>query len=183
MTGSDGRARHPRFPRGLRLLDHPALVARIVACEVLVLSAGSAAISGEQGSDRRASASVSVGATVIPSARLELGRHERLLTLKPEDVTRGYVEVVPAMSLVVRTNGATGYFLDFQIASDMIWGADIFGLTRDAFVGCQRGRVLQPTKGPAREELELGFRFHLSENAAPGVYPWPVSVTVTAITR
>ena len=179
MTGWKRRDRHPRMRGGFRLLERSPMVTPIVACAVLVVSAGAAPISSQHGSAESASASVIVGATVVPFARLEMQRQKHSLTLKPEDVTRGHAEVVAAMDLVVSTNSPNGYVLNFQITSDVIWGAEILGMAREVFVGSEPVRVRQSTNGAVREKLELGFRFHLSGKAVPGVHSWPVAVTVT----
>ncbi|MBZ5637264.1 MAG: hypothetical protein LAO51_00755 [Acidobacteriia bacterium] len=133
-------------------------------------------VGGKPGGD---SAAVAVGARVVSSARLETVRSVRALTLTPEDVGRGYVEIEHATSVVVKTNSPTGYFLEVEIASEMIRGAQVLGLPGGAFVASDDGRVIRPTRGPLVERLDLGFRFELSQRAEPGVYPWPVSLTVS----
>jgi hypothetical protein len=143
-----------------------------------LLSWGTAA-SDHRGKASEASASVAVGARVLPTARLESLRSSPALTLTPEDVGRGFVEVEHATSVVVKTNSPTGYFLEFDIAGEMIRGMKVLGLPGEAFVAPADGRVIRPTRGPLVETLDLGFRFELSPSAEPGEYPWPVSLTVS----
>jgi hypothetical protein len=149
-----------------------------LAIVILALPTMSSPFAAERSGEAASSAAVVVGATVVPFVRVEALSEDPSFTLTASDVERGLAEVAGAISMSVRTNSPRGYYLDFEIVSDEIWGVEILGLPTRAFVVAPRGRVLMPTQGPMTESLDLGFRVHLSDRARPGAHPWPIAVSV-----
>src|SRR5262245_14541200 len=151
----------------------------LLAIAILALPPVDAPLAAERsGREAVASGALVVGATVAPSVRMVALREDPRLVLTASDVKNGQAEVAGALSMTVRTNSPRGYYLDFSIESDEIWGVEILGLPSQAFVVAPRGRVLMPSEGPTTESLDLGFRFLLSDHAKPGAGPWPIAVSV-----
>jgi len=127
------------------------------------------------------SCALSVSARVVPYVRLESVRQDAELEVTSAEIARGYVEVWPAARLSVRTNSVEGYFVNFELHGGVIRRAEVFGLAREASLEPGRGRVRRVPAEIPRDSLDLGFRFHLAPDTRPGVYPWPVSISLSAL--
>ena len=74
------------------------------------------------------SASITVGATVRPFARIESVQTRTSLRITAEDVARGWVEPAGTTRLTVRTSSPRGYRLDIRNENDAIWLTTVRGL-------------------------------------------------------
>ena len=160
-----------RLPRG---------VVRIV-CVVVVVCWAVGTCAAPSGGEAGVSATMTVGATVVAYAAVESVKHDGTLILTDDDVARGYVDLERGASLTVRTNSARGYWLGFELASEVVSGLTVSGLGEETFMRIPGASVFQPTHGFTRQTIELRIRFHVSPDATPGVYPWPLAFAVTPL--
>ena len=126
-----------------------------------------------------ASGSMSVNVTVQARALINIVSQPSSLEITQNDVRRGYVDVPAATRGTVRTNSPNGYLVGFETAQGPYKAIEVKGLGADAQIGAAGGWIPQAFTGLAPTTLELSYRFILAENAAPGSYAWPVSVSAT----
>lgn len=127
--------------------------------------------------------SIMVSATVLPWAKLYQEYQQPQLTVTPADVARGYVEASAASRFTVGTNNPAGYTLDFQPYAGFFRSVAIHGLGVSVEIGADGGSVMQrrAEAGVAPTRVELGYRFYLAEGVQPGMYGWPLLVSVRAL--
>lgn|SRR5271169_241942 len=125
------------------------------------------------------SASLSISVLVPARAVLSVESQPASLEITGADVARGYVEA-PATSLVqVRTNSPAGWLLEFQPLQGPYRSLEVTGLGSTAQVSAAGGWLAQPYSGKTIVTASLGYRFILSGDARPGLYPWPVALSAT----
>jgi len=165
-----------------------ALVPVLRLQDRLVSAALAAAISLATGCPTQAKAAgsmaqtITVTARVAPWVKLNLEYQQMQLTVTPDDVARGYVEVPAASRFTVTTNNRAGYTLSFQPNASIFRSVAINGMGVSVEFGAGGGTVIQSGAeiGVARTLLELGYRFYLAEGVQAGSYFWPLSVSVSA---
>ena len=169
--------------------DAAALTAGLRVQERLVSAALVAAISLATGCPTQAEAAgsitqtITVTARVVPWVKLNLEYQQLQLTVTPDDVARGYVEVSAASRFTVTTNNRAGYTLNFQPRAGIFRSVAINGPGMSMEFGAGGGTVIQSGAevGVARTLFELGYRFFLAEGVQAGNYSWPLSVSVSAL--
>jgi hypothetical protein len=127
------------------------------------------------------SAAMTVSVTVVANAKMEISYQATQLTITEADITRGYVEVPGASRFSVRTNSRTGYLMEFHPVANVFESVHVGGLGNAVQFGVDGGSIVQ--RGPLASNLthELSFRFNLRPEARPGLYPWPLQLSVRAI--
>jgi hypothetical protein len=125
------------------------------------------------------SASLSVSVVVPARAVLSVESQPASLEITEADVARGWVEA-PAASLVrVKANSPAGWLLEFQPLQGPYRALEVTGLGSTAQVSAAGGWLAQPYAGRMLVTASLGYRFFLSSDARPGLYPWPVALSAT----
>jgi len=125
------------------------------------------------------SASLSVSVVVPARALLSVESQPAGLEITEADVARGYVEAPGASLVQVRTNSPAGWLLEFQPLQGPYRALEVTGLGSTAQVSAAGGWLAQPYAGKTLVTASLGYRFFLSGDAQPGLYPWPVALTAT----
>ena len=125
------------------------------------------------------SASLSVSVVVPARALLSVESQPAGLEITDADVARGYVEAPGASLVHVRTNSPAGWLLEFQPLQGPYRALEVTGLGSTAQVSAAGGWLAQPYAGKTLVTASLGYRFFLSGDAQPGLYPWPVALTAT----
>jgi hypothetical protein len=175
-TGVNGQADAARLPL-LRLLTVFALA--------VTLAVGAVAESlpaGTTGSNK-ASAHVSIGATVLRHIGVRVLVAPRTLQISAADIVLGYVDVPQASTLEIRSNSPAGYLLAIYTEADFSRGTEVRGSGGVALLG-RSGGVLSfkaEGKGMRTTPVALSFRVLLSPQARPGVYPWPMQISVLPV--
>lgn len=123
------------------------------------------------------SASLSVSVVVPARAVLSVESQPAGLQVTEADVARGYVEAPGASLVRVRSNSPAGWLLEFQPLQGPYRALEVTGLGSPAQVSAAGGWLAQPYAGRTVVTASLGYRFFLSDDARPGVYPWPVGLT------
>jgi hypothetical protein len=122
------------------------------------------------------SASLSVSVVVPARAVLAVESQPTELRITEEDVARGWVAATGVSHVRIRTNAPAGWLLEVQPLSGPYRSLDVTGLGTTAQVSAAGGWIAQPYPGRTFVTAELGYRFYLSSEARPGLYPWPVSL-------
>jgi len=127
-----------------------------------------------------ARASVMVGAKILSVLRVRaVGQPERL-AVSATDVERGFVDVVNAR-LQVFSNQRGAVRLVASIAWPYARTVEITGLPQ-AIVARPLGEapLARGGEGPPDRGYEVRYRIHLARGTAPGLYPWPVFLSLDA---
>jgi hypothetical protein len=147
------------------------------AAPLLALALAAALVSALPARAGSVSASLAISVVVPPRAILSVESEPSSLRITEEDVVRGYVELPKASRVQVRTNTPSGWLAELQVREGPYRSIEVSGLGAPAQVNANGGWIAQPYPGTTRPvSLELGYRFLLSPDARPGVYPWPVAL-------
>lgn len=128
------------------------------------------------------SVGVTVNATILKHASLQVLAQPFSVEVTPLDIARGYVDV-PARARVVVKNNTAGYMLVFAGEGEFVRQVRVSGLGADVQMGAGGGVVTRSTPGRGMNStvLELGFRFELATDTQQGVYPWPIQMSVVPL--
>jgi hypothetical protein len=147
------------------------------------MEATSQEVAGMGTSAGRDSAKVEVSATVLPRTTLTVRSQPRMLVVTREDIRRGYVEVPAASRIEVVSNDPRGYLLVFENHAGpeaLFREVIIEGLGRQVQIGPSGGWIPR-TETLSPMAAELSYRFSLAEDARPGTYPWPLSLSTRTL--
>jgi hypothetical protein len=130
-----------------------------------------------------ADVAVSVSATVLKKATLQVLSQPSAVSITPADIARGYVDVSVPAHVAVKSNSPNGYLLEFASQGEFFRQIVVRGLANDVQLSAAGGAVMQPAapSGVTRAQLDLAFRFLLTDSAQPGTYSWPVQLTVSPV--
>ncbi len=129
---------------------------------------------------RTASASIGVRIVIPPVLRMRVLRQPTHIVVTERDAKSGYVELPDGMALEVVSNVRAGHAVMVHVTSPVVKAAEVFGLGAPVRAGVEAAMV-RFTRLPGaatRRLVTLGFRLQLAGNVAPGVYAWPVALTV-----
>jgi hypothetical protein len=118
-----------------------------------------------------------VSTTVLPRATLKVISQPQKLVVTKADISRGYVEVKSAVRLEVKNNSRAGYLLVFEGKGMQFKEVYVQGLGSDVRITQGGGWIPQPYI-PKISELDLSFKFILTEESKPGTYEWPLEISV-----
>ncbi|SRR6266581_631795 len=154
----------------------------LAAALVTLLALASLGRPGEAAADP-SSAQLTVTAFVPKQARLRVLAQPRAVVVTESDVARGYVEMPAASTVEIRSNSPNGYALVFDSQSDLVRQTQVTGLGAEARLGAGGGALTVPPAGgrPGTVTIDLGFRFVLNAIARPGVYAWPMRMSVVPL--
>lgn len=124
-----------------------------------------------------------VTATILKHASLQVLAQPASVMVTAADIARGYVDVLSPAQVVVKSNTGGGYMLMFESHGEFLRQTVVKGLGADVQLGPSGGGVTQRPagRGMSQTQLDIGYRFVLSESARQGVYAWPVRLSVTPI--
>lgn len=171
----EGYVQPRQVKQGIRLQQK--LVTAVLTA-ILALTAVPDADAGTAPASRSGSADLRVSATVLPFAALKVSNRAQTLQITEADVSRGYVDVSEGSSIEVRSNSRDGYYLSFECFEEAVKQVQVEGLGKPAVFGGGSG-IVPMAIDARRVSIELSYRFILSENVRPGVYPWPLTVAVS----
>jgi len=119
---------------------------------------------------------------VIPDTLyLNVLNQSRTLHVTPEDVARGYVEVVAGTNLEIVSTARSGFQLEFRFQVPGFRQAEVRGLREDVVVGAEGTSVTNRDGRGLRASYELNYRFTLPADLRAGVYPWPLQISASRI--
>lgn len=129
----------------------------------------------------QARAAMPVSVSVVASARLQSSHQATQLSISAADVARGHVEIPAASRFSVASNSHSGYRIEFHPLGDFFESVHVAGLGNVVRLGAEGGTIVQRGPLPSNLTHELGFRFSLRPGTLPGVYPWPLQLSVRAL--
>ncbi|MHB1123118.1 MAG: hypothetical protein ACYC0T_10410 [Ramlibacter sp.] len=128
-----------------------------------------------------AEARVMVAATVLKHARMNITEQPATLEITAADVARGYVEVAEAGQISVRSN-SPGFMLEFAVRGGLFRRISVGGLGQEVELDAAGGIAARPAAGPGvSTTMKPQYRFMLAASARPGIYAWPMRLSVTAL--
>lgn len=129
----------------------------------------------------QASAQLTVSVTVLPHVKLDVQNQAMELKISQADIKRGYIDIPAGSRFSIHTNSREGFILDFHVLADLFQSVQIRGLDTEVNFGIDGGAVTQRLSGQKSSHVELGYRFYLSSNMQPGLYPWPLMVSARVL--
>jgi hypothetical protein len=168
----EGYVRPHQVKQGIRLQQ------KLLTAVLMAVLAFASTPDAEAVSNRSGKAELKVAATVLPYADLKVLNRSQTLLITEADIARGYVDVFGGSSIEVRSNCQDGYYLSFECFESAVKQVRVDGLGKPAVFGAGSG-IVPMSVDARRAQIELSYRFILSENVHPGVYPWPLTVAVT----
>lgn len=121
---------------------------------------------------------LAVWAVGLPSGNFTMAYQAAVIRITEEDIARGTVEVSGGSRLVVATDSPEEYALRFSLRSDLFRGVRIDGIGSTVELTALGGTVVRRDPATGRREIALSYRFILASDAAPGLYPWPLELSV-----
>ncbi|MEC4676102.1 MAG: hypothetical protein VST72_04145 [Nitrospirota bacterium] len=161
---------------GLKLQNKLITAALVAVLSLAPWAKAYAATPGSAGGQN-----LSVTAAVEANSDLEVIYQSPEMVVTNMDVLRGHVDSPSASHLRVTNRGDTGYMLVFDGLGGPFREVMLNGMGRDVHISSNRGWVVQPYAGRGVYAFELSYRFILSENAQPGTYAWPLTISVSPI--
>jgi hypothetical protein len=149
----------------------------LTAVLVAILSLASMPDAEATAASKPASAQLKVSATVLPYTSLNVSNRALAVEITEADISRGYVDIRAASAVEVSTNTREGYYLSFECFDSTFRQVRVDGLGRSALIASGSGIVPMPNNGRV-VRMELSYRFILAEDAKPGSYPWPMTISV-----
>ena len=122
-------------------------------------------------------ASLLVNVTVVAVARLQVLEQPPMLTIAPEDIRRGYVDVIDATALAVRSNSLSGFVLTIHPLAEIFKAMRVRWEGHDVEFGSEGGSTVHRQPGPCTAAVRLSYRFLLRPELPPGDYPWPLALS------
>lgn len=125
---------------------------------------------------------VTVSATILKHASLQVLAQPSSIVVTPQDVARGYVDV-PAPARVAVKHNTPGYMLVFAGESEFVRQIRVSGLGADVQMGAGGGAIARntPVRGMDNTVIEMAFRFELAAGTQQGVYPWPIQMSAVPL--
>lgn len=123
-----------------------------------------------------ATTSVRVTATVVPFILQNVEGVPESVTITPDDVAAGQVDV-RGIRLVVKSNDPIGYVIAFRLRTADFQHVEVRGLEEQLRLGKGGGFAIRHLERIAFETYDLSYRITLPPNTAPGTYAFPVDVT------
>jgi hypothetical protein len=192
LAGALDRQRHTQKKLGEVLIDagyvQPDQVAHGLKLQSMLLTAAlTAALSLTQASPahaetmagRPAGAKVLVSAVVPAHASVKVLRQPGQLTVTDADVRRGFVEIGAESLIELKNNSLAGCLLVFESRGLPFKEAVVRGLGREVAIGPGGGMIFQAFRGTIT--ASLSYRFVLSDDAQPGAYDWPFSLSASPL--
>ncbi len=146
----------------------------IITLILIVIMAGEA-LAGDK------VAILNVQARVIPVVKQTILHSESSLSITQADIERGYIEVQKGMVLSVKTNAINGYVMEFFTSNNLFNKVAVSDGDNTYALAGSGGEVHMPYEGLNPVTKELSFRFYLSSDIKPGIYPWPVALMISAM--
>jgi len=125
---------------------------------------------------------VPVSVNVVASAKLQVAYQETNLIVTEKDVLRGYIDIPSAIRFSVLTNSQYGFLVNFYPIGNLFESVEVGGIGAAAHLDESGGTIVQRGLFPPGARYELGFRFKLRAGMQPGKYPWPLQISVQALT-
>jgi hypothetical protein len=122
-------------------------------------------------------ANLLIQTTVLHRQELKFLYQMGTITVTESDIQKGCVDISGATKISVYDNNKSGYMLLFQGLSWPFDRALVQGLDHEVQVSLPSAFIHQPySTKPVTETLS--YHFDLADNVKPGVYQWPLSISM-----
>jgi hypothetical protein len=115
----------------------------------------------------------------LPHGYIVMEHQARVVHVTAEDVARGVVEVRGGSRLVVTAHAPSRYALDFSTRSTVFRPVGIKGVG-PVKLGPE-GATARQQQPAGRHDVAVDYRFALAPGTRPGIYPWPLALTVRSV--
>ena len=164
-----------QLSRGLKLQRRLLTIVLISLLSLAPLSAGHSAVNASHDEDLAISGSLGTHTAL----RMVFQTSEFVLT--PDDIVRGYKDIPAAAQLEIQNYNLTGYLIIFNGLTEPFKEVHIEGLDQKVVVTSQGGEIAQPYHGRDPLTVRLRYRIILTDNAKPGKYACPLTISVSPI--
>lgn len=127
-----------------------------------------------------ANAEIKVSARVLAWTGFKILNQIKEVMITSADIRKGYIEIKSASRIEIKSNDPAGYMLIFQGITWPFREIYLQGLTNEIQISSGNTFVRQPYNRGAMT-VELDYRFLLAEDAKPGIYAWPLSISCQTI--
>ncbi len=165
-------------------LQAKLLAAVLIA--VLALSAVSFPAGAADGyppsSPKHVTQTMSVTVQVLEVMRLNVLHQTHTVTVKAEDIARGYVEVAAGTNVEILCNAPAGFRLDFRLQDSPFPQAEVRGLNKNVVVGPAGASITSVANfqyQQLRTAHEFSYRFIVPATMSAGVYPFPLQISIS----
>jgi hypothetical protein len=174
-----GYIKPEQISRGLNIQEK-LLTAALAA--VLSLAPLSSAFSAGSSYDIVADNSKTALAEEIKTlTALEVVFRTQELVVTQADILRGYIDIPIAEKIVIQNNNLAGYLVFFKGLNGPFKEVIIKGLETEIRISSESGWITQPYNGRDPVTIELSYRFIFSDEAKPGKYAWPFTISVSPV--
>jgi hypothetical protein len=137
---------------------------------------GQSLSSGQSGSGAKGS-NLHVSVTIPFRSELKVVSQIRSIAIAQQDIERGYLEMAAATKISVFNNDKSGSLLLFEGLDKPFKKALISGLDREVQVSLPAAFIHLPYNKQSAS-YTLSYRFDLTDDARPGEYNWPFSISL-----
>ena len=123
---------------------------------------------------------LTVTARIATYFQLQVGFQSPVLVITGTDVARGYVDANAATAFTVTTNTFDPYVVDFRPVNSVFSAVVVSGLGSPVEIGPDGGTTVYRAPHGRVATHQLAYRFILNKGLAPGIYPWPLQISVRA---
>jgi len=153
----------------------------LITCALILwLALAGMAVPPEANAANAISTEINVSATVLARTSVKTLSQVQQVIITEKEISQGYADFPAASIIAVRSNSRSGYLLTMELAGN----SDHYLKTITVNVDGKETQ-LSPNGGYIPQAYAQGeviknisYRFILSENAQPGVYHWPLIVSV-----
>jgi mannitol/fructose-specific phosphotransferase system IIA component (Ntr-type) len=161
-------------------IKHGITLQQKLLTAILVGILALAAVPDAEAATRSSGTQLKVSATVLPFTKMRVHNQSSVLMITEADISRGYVDVPAGSSIEVSSNSRDGHYLSFECSDEVFKQVRIDGLGKPAVLAGGSSIVPFAMEGKV-VQIDLSYRFILSENMKPGAYPWPLTVSVVPL--
>jgi hypothetical protein len=179
MTSSmrETKSRGSRYPYSMRPLASRALRASallgVIAGLVTLLGATPAMAAN-------AEAQMSVSVRVLARAVVTLENAPSTITVTPEDIARGFVDVAAPITVRVKTNSRAGYLLTVRRLDDSFSAVKLSFGNAEMQVAAVEGWIARPYV-PSGDVLSVNARLTLAPGTTAGLHATPFAFSASPI--
>jgi hypothetical protein len=171
-----GYAKQHHIDHGLRIQEKLVAAALVAAFSMLTPAAPAMAAQSPMHSS---TGKVSISATVLARASLNVLRQPAELVVTDADIQRGFIDVDAGSLVEIKNNSLAGVYMTFATQGLPCRETLVRGFGREVSLGPNGGIISQQLTGKA--VVALSYRFVLDGSSQAGTYAWPLSISVNPV--
>ena len=127
-----------------------------------------------------AGGTLQVWAIGLPNGYVVMEHQASVLEVSADDVVNGMIEVRGGSRLVITLRQPGDYVVDLRARGQVVRAASIEAIGRSVEMGSKGGVVVLREVAAGRHVVAIDYRFVLAPDAVPGIYAWPLDLSVRA---